>query len=201
MTKINFANCTKCPNLVLSRTQIVFPTISKRHSLLVIGEAPGRDEDIRGEGFVGVSGITLARLLNEHGIVSGDYAKANICWCRPPDNRKPTPNEIANCLPYLAEFISTIKPRVVLTVGSTPTKVFCGAGNLYDKINERSNNSSAAKCSETVHPILKSALKFIDFVVPTPHTSPLAFNRNAPSGEKWSVIAKRQIALAVTLLK
>lgn len=193
------SSCSKCHLLVASRTQIVFPTKAQHNGLLVIGEAPGRDEDKQGEGFVGTAGITLARLLGNCGVLLGTYAKANICRCRPLDNRKPTTTEIDNCLPYLAEFISKIKPRVILTVGAIPTKVFCGAGNLYDKIIERSDDNSTSKCCNTAHKIIQPVLEFVGFVVPTPHTSPLAFNRNAPSGEKWSIIAAQQIAIAASL--
>lgn len=193
-------NCTKCSELVLSRTQIVFPTSSNHSGLLVIGEAPGRDEDKQGEGFVGTAGITLARLLRHHDILPGTYAKANICRCRPLNNRKPTTLEIDNCLPYLAEFIREIRPRVILTIGATPTKIFCGAGNLYDKIIDREKNQSSHKYLGTAHKIILPVLGFVDFIVPTPHTSPLAFNRNAPSGEKWSAVAARQVAIATSLL-
>ena len=193
-------DCKKCEDLVDSRTQIVYPSIRGKHGLLVIGEAPGRDEDLVGEGFVGTAGKTLDRLLSHVEIFNHDYSKANICLCRPANNRQPTKQEIENCLPYLAETIQELQPKVILTVGAIPTKIFCGSGNLYDKIIERENDSSAKRCYDYAHHIIQPVLSRVGFVVPTPHTSPLAFNRNAPSGEKWAIIAKKQIAIVKALL-
>lgn len=195
-------SCNRCSDLVLSRTQIVYATPCRSNGLLVIGEAPGKDEDIKGEGFVGLSGKTLDRLLAKHKILRIDYARANICRCRPENNRKPTKIEINSCLPFLAQFILSIKPKVILTVGATPTSVFFGNGNLYTKIMEQrgNNNFSSEFNYEVAHPEIRSILSHVEYIVPTPHTSPLAFNRNAPSGEKWAVIAEKQIATAVHLL-
>lgn len=194
------SSCTKCSELVKSRTQIVYPTCVSNSQLLVIGEAPGRDEDLSGVGFVGIAGKTLDKLLSEYGIKRSEYSLANICWCRPLENRKPTNVEIDNCLPHLANLIEELKPRVILTVGATPTRVFCGSGNLYDKILERFDSCAADICAHAAHTTIKPVLKHVGYIVPTPHTSPLAFNRNAPSGKKWSVIAKEQIEKVKELL-
>lgn len=194
-------SCTKCPDLVTSRTRIVYPTKAHEDGLLVIGEAPGAKEDELGQGFVGTAGVTLDRLLSLQNISRDSYSRANICRCRPLDNRKPGNEEINNCLPYLAEFIAEVRPRVILTVGATPTRVFWGTGNLYDKILARPDDYAVKKCYNTAHELIKPVLQFTQFVVPTPHTSPLAFNRNAPSGQKWAVIAARQIAIAASLLR
>ena len=193
--------CTKCPDLVASRTQIVYASKAKKRGLLVVGEAPGAKEDELGEGFVGMAGVTLDRLLSPHNISRRDYSRANICRCRPQENRIPTTLEIDSCLSFLVETIIELNPRVILTVGATPTKVFCGAGNLYDKILDRQDDCSASMCHATAHELIKPVLRLVDFIVPTPHTSPLAFNRNAPSGEKWAIIAQKQIATAVARLK
>jgi uracil-DNA glycosylase len=195
--------CVKCLNLVNSRTQIVKPTVANIGGLLVIGEAPGRDEDLIGDGFVGAAGKTLDRLLSIHNITRDKYSRTNICRCRPPENRRPNQSEIDNCLPYLAELIQSIKPKVILTVGMTPTKVFFGTGNLYDKVmlgRENNNFTAMYNCNKSSHEVIKPVLQHIDYIVPTPHTSPLAFNRNAPSGEKWSQIATEQIEIAAKLL-
>lgn len=192
--------CSQCSALVQSRSQIVYPTKIVKSKLLVIGEAPGRDEDIKGIGFVGSAGKTLHRILSKYNILPGSYSLANICWCRPENNRKPTLQEIENCLPKLNSLIKELKPQIILTVGATPSKVFCGAGNLYDKILERQDDCSSNKCYNYVHPLLQSALIEVAHVVPAPHTSPLAFNRNAPSGEKWGVIFEQQIARINQLL-
>ena len=122
--------CSHCQNLVSCRTQIVLATPCQTGGLLAIGEAPGADEDLKGIGFIGTAGKTLDRLLSVHGIGRDDYGRANICRCRPPENRKPTSSEISACLPFLADVIHTFKPRVIIAVGGTPTAVFCGKGTL-----------------------------------------------------------------------
>jgi len=192
--------CTKCAELADFRTQIVKPTRHAHAKLLIIGEAPGRDEDIQGVGFVGSSGKTLDKILSSYGIQRNDYSLANICWCRPPNNRKPTQIEIDNCLPNLANLIIELKPKVILTVGATPTQVFCGKGNLFAKITERLTNCSSNMCEESAHYTLQPVLTHVKYIVPVPHTSPLAFNRYAPNGQKWGAIFTEQIQRISTML-
>lgn len=196
------ANCVRCPNLVVCRTQIVVSSPCPTGGLLAVGEAPGADEDLQGEGFVGAAGKTLDRLLAAQGLKRNDYGRANICRCRPPQNRKPTTKEVLACLPFLADLIRSVRPKVILAVGGTPTSIFCGPGTLHSKLIERqqSNNWLASFAADRAHKIIRDALGYVTYVVPMPHTSPLAFNRYASSGEKWASVAERQIALAITLL-
>lgn len=194
---------TECKDCALfaRRTQVVMPTPCRKGGLLAVGEAPGADEDIAGEGFVGRAGRTLDSLLRENGVQRSDYGRANICWCRPVGddgkNRKPAPREVDACLPKLAEAIGQIEPSVILCVGWTPGKMFFGQSSLFDAIRDGGHR--------VFHPNefgLPSVLRYIKrktHVVVMPHTSPLAFNRNAPDGRKWADIARKQIALAVTI--
>lgn len=191
--------CSTCPSLCQSRTQIVLPTPCPVGGLLAIGEAPGADEDAKGEGFVGRAGKTLDMLLAAHGRARGGYGRANIVRCRPEGNRKPTALEAATCLPRLAEFIQECRPGVALLVGGTPTAAFLGAGSLYRRIQE--SRQSIFTDLRLGHPALSCIGCRGLLAVPMPHTSPLAFNRNAPDGRKWSVIAGEQIALAVESLR
>lgn len=195
--------CIKCPDLVSCRSQIVLASPPpKSYGLLAIGEAPGQEEDKKGEGFVGIAGKTLDRLLAPHGILREDYGRANICRCRPLDNRKPTKEEINSCLDFLADLIIEVKPKVILTVGSTATAVLCGKGSLSGIIQDRvlHHNWTVQFRIERAHLKIQEALQYVSYIVPMPHTSPLAFNRNAPSGEKWAAVAARQILTAVNLL-
>lgn len=191
--------CATCPSLCQSRTQIVLPTPCPAGGLLAIGEAPGADEDAKGEGFVGRAGKTLDALLALHGISRNDYGRANIVRCRPEGNRKPTALETSACLPKLAEFIQECNPGVILLVGGTPTAVFLGAGSLYRRVQE--SRQSMFTDLRLGHPGLSVLGRRGLLAVPMPHTSPLAFNRNAPDGRKWSVIAAEQVALAVEALR
>lgn len=153
---------------------------------------------------MGAAGKTLDRLLAANGIPRDGYGRANICRCRPPDNRKPKPAEVSECLPYLADLIEACQPKVLLLVGGTAAAHFVGTGTLNIRI-EQSSISTFNDLS-LAHHVLRDSLVALRtqrggiHCVPMPHTSPLAFNRNAPNGEKWARVAERQVALAVSLL-
>ena len=109
--------CTKCP-LHGSRTQGVFGVGSREAQWLVVGEAPGAEEDRRGEPFVGRAGHLLDAMLKAIGLSRGSNVYiANVLKSRPPGNRDPKPEEVAACLPYLMRQIELLKPRVMLAVG------------------------------------------------------------------------------------
>lgn len=110
------AACTRCA-LCGSRTQTVFGVGSRRAQLLVIGEAPGAEEDRRGEPFVGRAGQLLNSMLRAIGCARQDVYIANVLKCRPPGNRDPTPTEVAACLPYLQRQIDLLAPGLILVVG------------------------------------------------------------------------------------
>jgi uracil-DNA glycosylase len=108
--------CTKCP-LHATRTQTVFGVGRRDADLLVIGEAPGADEDRQGEPFVGRAGQLLNAMLRSIGLPRAEAYIANILKCRPPNNRDPQPSEAACCTPYLARQIALLRPRAILAVG------------------------------------------------------------------------------------
>jgi uracil-DNA glycosylase family 4 len=108
--------CTKCA-LHTGRTQTVFGVGRRDADLLVIGEAPGADEDRQGEPFVGRAGQLLNAMLRAIGLPRNEVYIANILKCRPPNNRDPQPDEAAACTPYLVRQIGLVKPRVMLAVG------------------------------------------------------------------------------------
>lgn len=116
-------DCVRCP-LSKSRTTVVFGEGDPRAGLLVVGEGPGRDEDLQGRPFVGRSGKLLDRLLlEEMGLARSAVYIANVVKCRPPGNRDPLPEEIAACRPWLRTQVELIAPRVVLTLGNFSTKL------------------------------------------------------------------------------
>jgi uracil-DNA glycosylase family 4 len=109
--------CTKCP-LHGSRTQGVFGVGSREAQWLVVGEAPGAEEDRRGEPFVGRAGHLLDAMLKAIGLSRGSNVYiANVLKSRPPGNRDPKPEEVSACLPYLMRQIELLRPRVMLAVG------------------------------------------------------------------------------------
>ncbi len=193
-------NCCKCPEPCSNRTQIVFPDLPIRgdgNTLLVIGEAPGGDEDLQGKGFVGRAGRTLHQLLEEHGLQRGyDYGCANILRCRPPGNRKPTREEIENCLPLLAQTLVHAKPRAILLVGATPTAIFCGPGALSAHIEEGLRGTTTLTLA---HERIRAEIEGVQLFA-MPHTSPLAWNRKAPDGRKWSTIGAAAVERVAVFL-
>ena len=110
------AGCTAC-DLCKTRTQTVFGVGDTRAEWLVIGEAPGAEEDRQGEPFVGRAGQLLNAMLLAIGLPREKVFIANILKCRPPGNRDPRPEEVSRCLPYLANQIALLKPKIMLAVG------------------------------------------------------------------------------------
>jgi uracil-DNA glycosylase family 4 len=110
------AACTRC-TLCNTRTQTVFGVGNQQAEWLIVGEAPGADEDRQGEPFVGRAGQLLNSMLRAIGLAREQVYIANVLKCRPPGNRDPAPNEAAECLPYLEQQIALLKPKIMLAVG------------------------------------------------------------------------------------
>jgi len=110
-------DCTRC-RLHQGRTKLVFGVGNPHAKLMFIGEAPGRDEDLKGEPFVGRAGQLLTKIIEAMGFQRSEIYIANIVKCRPPENRNPAPDEIATCSPFLLEQIETIQPRVIVCLGN-----------------------------------------------------------------------------------
>ena len=114
-------DCHRCP-LGDTRTTLVFGVGDPAARVVLIGEAPGKNEDLKGEPFVGAAGQLLNELLAEAGLARGDVYIANVLKCRPPGNRNPEPAEIESCTPFLREQIRVIDPVVLVTLGNFATK-------------------------------------------------------------------------------
>lgn len=110
------AGCTRC-ELHRSRTQTVFGVGNRQAEWLIIGEAPGADEDAQGEPFVGRAGQLLNAMLEAVGRARESVYIANILKCRPPGNRDPRPEEVVECRPYLRRQIELLNPKIILAVG------------------------------------------------------------------------------------
>ncbi len=109
-------DCRKCP-LGRTRTRFVFGVGNEQADIMFVGEAPGRDEDLQGEPFVGRAGQLLNRMLEHIHLKRSDVYIANILKCRPPNNRDPQPEEVRACIPYLHRQIELIQPRVLVALG------------------------------------------------------------------------------------
>jgi len=110
-------NCQKC-SLYKLRKNMVFGAGSPEVELMLIGEAPGRDEDLQGKPFVGAAGKLLTEGLRRAGLSREEIYIANVLKCRPPGNRNPQPEEIKACFPYLERQIEIIKPKLICTMGN-----------------------------------------------------------------------------------
>lgn len=110
------ANCTAC-DLYKTRTQTVFGVGNKQADLLIVGEAPGANEDKQGEPFVGRAGRLLNSMVQAIGLSREEIYIANVVKSRPPNNRDPAPEEVAACLPYLQRQIVLLQPKLILLLG------------------------------------------------------------------------------------
>ncbi|WP_115862501.1 uracil-DNA glycosylase [Halorussus litoreus] len=122
MDGLEVTECTRCPELVDSRTRIVNGTGPADADLLFVGEGPGQQEDQQGEPFVGRSGTILDDKLDARGLAREDVRITNCVRCRPPENRDPTSEELQNCFPYLQREIEQVDPDVIITLGKVPSE-------------------------------------------------------------------------------
>ena len=150
------ADCRQCPDLVGSRSRIVNGVGPGDADLLLVGEGPGKNEDEQGEPFVGRSGSVLDEALGEAGALREEVRITNCVRCRPPDNRDPTDEELANCRGYLDSEIAAVEPSVVVTLGKVPSEHLLGrsvgitseAGNVVEtRLGDR-----AQRVLLSVHP-------------------------------------------------
>ena len=125
----NVIGCTNC-DLCNTRTNSVPGKGSILSDVIFVGEAPGRNEDIRGEPFVGVAGKRLTAALNEAKVSREEVYITNIVKCRPPKNRVPKAAEQSTCMEYLREEISIIKPRIICVLGNTAFRSLLGGAEI-----------------------------------------------------------------------
>ncbi len=117
----HIGDCHRCP-LGDTRTHLVFGVGREDADIMFVGEAPGRNEDLKGEPFVGAAGRLLDELLASIGLDREDVYIANILKCRPPGNRNPQQVEIDTCTPFLREQVRLVSPRVIVTLGNFATR-------------------------------------------------------------------------------
>jgi len=115
-------NCQRCKLATLGRTQVVFGVGNPHASIMFVGEAPGFNEDQKGEPFVGAAGKLLNDLLASAGLSRDQIYIANVIKCRPPNNRDPEQDEVETCKPFLLQQIQIIRPTLVCTLGNWATQ-------------------------------------------------------------------------------
>ena len=150
--------CVKCPNLASSRQNVVFGVGNIDSPLMFVGEAPGADEDRQGEPFVGKAGQLLTKIIQTMGLSRDTVYIANILKCRPDTpgqsagNRKPTPQEMETCIPYLHEQIDLIKPRVLVALGGTAVEGLLGKTSGIMKLRGNWQTYRGIPLMPTYHP-------------------------------------------------
>jgi len=146
------ATCTAC-GLAVGRTQVVFGDGPHTARVVIVGEAPGADEDIQGRPFVGRSGQLLERvLLEEAGLKRHDCYITNVNKCRPPGNRDPEPAEVAACRPWLDAQMRTLRPDVVLTLGNFASRALLQTKEGITRLRGRTYPFGASTLVPTFHP-------------------------------------------------
>jgi uracil-DNA glycosylase family 4 len=150
--------CTKCPHLVAFRHSVVFGVGNPRSEVMFVGEAPGADEDMQGEPFVGRAGELLTKIIQTMGYQRSDVYIANVLKCRPdipqgtPGNRQPTPAEMATCLPYLRQQIELIQPKLMVALGGTAMRGLFGKDEPMRSMRGRWHQFGSIPVMATFHP-------------------------------------------------
>jgi uracil-DNA glycosylase family 4 len=144
-------DCHRCP-LSEGRSHIVFGTGNPDADLVFVGEAPGRDEDMQGEPFVGKAGQLLTRIITAMGLKREDVYICNVIKCRPPENRDPLPAEIEMCQPFLMEQLSIIKPRVICALGSFASQTLLKSEVRISRLRGQFRDFDGVPLMPTYHP-------------------------------------------------
>lgn len=145
------ASCTRC-ELSATRTNTVFGVGSPTADWLIIGEAPGAEEDRRGEPFVGRAGKLLDEMLRAIGQTRDSVFIANILKCRPPNNRDPKPAEAAACREYLERQVELVQPRIILAVGRIAAQNLLGSDEPVGRMRGRPHELGGIPLVVTYHP-------------------------------------------------
>jgi len=145
------SECTRCP-LSESRTKTVFGVGKRDADWMIIGEAPGAEEDRRGQPFVGRAGDMLGEMLRAVGESRDSVFIANILKCRPPDNRDPKPQEAAACRDYLERQIALVKPKIILAVGKIAAQNLLGSDEPVGRMRGRAYDHDGIPLIVTYHP-------------------------------------------------
>jgi uracil-DNA glycosylase len=150
--------CTKCSHLAEFRHTVVFGVGNPSADLMFVGEAPGADEDLRGEPFVGRAGELLTRIIETMGFKRSDVYIANVLKCRPDmpkgssGNRQPTSEEMQTCLPYLRDQIEIIQPKVMVALGGVAMRGLFGTAEPMKSLRGRWHTFGNIPVMATFHP-------------------------------------------------
>ncbi|HEY6746249.1 MAG TPA: uracil-DNA glycosylase [Mycobacteriales bacterium] len=158
--------CVACPELAATRTTVVVGDAPAGARLVLVGEAPGAEEDRTGRPFVGKAGQLLDRVLAEAGLDRGAVAVVNVLQCRPPGNRTPTTTEAVRCRGWLDRKLALVEPALVVTLGLSAAVAFLGRGIRLGAVRGTVHEVDGRRVLPTYHP--SAAIRF------GPNGAPLA---------------------------
>jgi DNA polymerase len=145
-------DCRRCKLHTLGRRQVVFGVGNPNADLMFVGEAPGADEDLQGEPFVGRAGQLLTKIVEAIDLRREDVYIANVIKCRPPQNRNPEPDEVEQCEPFLFRQIDIIKPKVIVALGKFAAQSLLRTAEPITRIRGREYKYRDAILMPTYHP-------------------------------------------------
>jgi DNA polymerase len=145
------AGCLRC-SLGDSRTRLVFGSGSEKARLVFVGEAPGREEDLAGEPFVGEAGRLLTKIIQAMGFEREEIYICNVLKCRPPGNRNPLPAEIDVCRPYLLRQVRAIGPEVIVALGTFSAQTLLHTREPISRLRGRFHDYHGIPLMPTFHP-------------------------------------------------
>jgi DNA polymerase len=150
--RAEIGDCQRC-KLCRGRTNIVFGVGNPRAELVFVGEAPGRDEDLKGEPFVGRAGQLLTEIITKGmKMRREDVYIANVVKCRPPENRNPEPDEIAACEPFLMKQLDLIRPHIIVALGTFAAQTLLKTKTPISRLRGIWHSYQGIKLMPTLHP-------------------------------------------------
>jgi uracil-DNA glycosylase family 4 len=149
--RAELGECNRC-QLGRTRTNLVFGIGNPHARLVFVGEAPGRDEDLQGEPFVGEAGQLLTKIINAMGFQRSEIYICNVLKCRPPNNRNPLPSEIEQCHPFMLRQVKSIGPEVVVALGTFAAQTLLQTKEPISKLRGRFHDYHGIPLMPTFHP-------------------------------------------------
>jgi DNA polymerase len=149
--RADLGDCQRCP-LCASRKNIVFGSGSQSAKIIFVGEAPGRDEDLQGEPFVGEAGQLLTRMIKAMGYERDEVYICNVLKCRPPENRNPALEEIAHCSPFLLRQVQAVAPKAIIALGTFAAQTLLGSKEPISRLRGTFHEYHSIPLMPTFHP-------------------------------------------------
>jgi len=149
--RLELGDCRRC-HLGDTRTNLVFGVGNEKSEIVFVGEAPGRDEDLKGEPFVGEAGQLLTKIIQAMGLAREDVYICNVLKCRPPNNRNPQQEEIEACQPFLLRQLQAISPKIIIALGTFAAQTLLGTRAPISQLRGQIHDYHGIPLMPTFHP-------------------------------------------------